>query len=85
MVVFAFGIPIPMIVAVIIWAALDLGGVFYPSSIANIGHLAGLGAGIVVGFLIRPRYKVAEKKKEKIKLDEEYFREWEKKYFNRKT
>ncbi|MBS3055005.1 MAG: rhomboid family intramembrane serine protease [Candidatus Aenigmarchaeota archaeon] len=80
MVVFAFGIPIPMIVAVIIWAALDLGGVFYPSSIANIGHLAGLGAGIVVGFLIRPRYKVAEKKKEKIKLDEEYFREWEKKY-----
>ena len=80
MLVIAFGIPIPMIVAVIIWAALDLGGVFYPSSIANIGHLAGLGAGIIVGFLLRPRYKVAEKKKEKIEFDEKYFREWEEKY-----
>jgi membrane associated rhomboid family serine protease len=80
MVVLAFGIPIPMLVAVAMWAALDLGGVFYPSSIANIGHLAGLCAGIFIGFWIRPRYKVAEKKKEKIKIDEEYFRRWEEKY-----
>lgn len=80
MVVLAFGIPIPMIVAVIFWAALDLGGVFYPSSIANIGHLAGLGTGIIIGFLIRPMYKVTEKKEKKIKLDEKYFREWEERY-----
>jgi len=80
MVVPAFGVPIPMIVAAVMWAALDLGGVFYPSSIANIGHLAGLGAGIAVGFWLRPRYKLAEKKKEKIKLDKEYFREWEEEY-----
>ena len=80
MVVLAFGIPIPMLVAVAMWAALDLGGIFYPSSIANIGHLAGLCAGIFIGFWIRPRYKVAERKKEKIKIDEEYFRRWEEKY-----
>jgi membrane associated rhomboid family serine protease len=80
MVVPAFGIPIPMIAAAVMWTALDLGGVFYPSSTANIGHLAGLGAGIAVGFWLRPRYKVIEKKKEKIKLDKEYFREWEEKY-----
>jgi len=80
MVVPAFGVPIPMVVAAVMWAALDLGGVFYPSSTANIGHLAGLGAGIVVGFWLRPRYKLAEKKKEKIKLDKEYFREWQEKY-----
>jgi len=85
MVVLAFGIPIPMIVAVILWAALDLGGVFYPSSIANIGHLAGLFAGIFIGFRLRPKYKLPEKqKKDEIKFDEEYFKEWEKKYMEGK-
>jgi len=42
--------------------------------------LAGLGAGIVVGFWVRPRYKLIDKKEEEIKLDEEYFRKWEEKY-----
>lgn len=81
MVVLAFGVPLPMIVAVILYASLDLGGVFYPSSVANIGHLAGLAAGIVYGFMLRPNYKLPEKeKKDEIKFDEEYFREWEEKY-----
>lgn len=84
MVVLAFGIPIPMIAAVILWALLDLGGVFYPSSVANIGHLAGLAAGIAMGFWIRPKYKLPEKKKEeKVKLDMEYFRKWEEKYIKK--
>jgi hypothetical protein len=30
--------------------------------------------------LIRPRYKVTEKKKRKIEFDQEYFRKWEEKY-----
>jgi len=84
MVVPAFGVPIPMIVAAVLWAVFDLGGVFYPSSIGNIGHLAGLGAGIVVGLWLRPNYKVVEKNKEKVKLDEDYFREWEEKYIKNK-
>ena len=85
MVVLAFGIPIPMVIAVALWALLDLGGAFYPSSIANIGHLAGLAGGIVIGLWLRPKYKLPEKKKEdKIKLDEEYFREWEERYIKKK-
>lgn len=85
MVVLAFGIPLPMLAAVILYAALDLAGVFYPSSIANIGHLAGLAAGIVIGFFMRPKYKLPEtQKKDEMRFDEEYFREWEKKYMERK-
>ena len=84
MVVLAFGIPIPMLAAVILWAALDLGGAFYPSSTANIGHLTGLLAGTLIGFYLRPKYKLPEKKKDEMKFDEEYFREWERKYMERK-
>jgi hypothetical protein len=85
MVVLAFGIPIPMIAAVILWALLDLAGAFYPSSVGNIGHLAGLAAGITIGLWLRPKYKLPEKKKEdKIKLDKEYFKRWEEKYIKKK-
>jgi len=85
MVVLAFGIPIPMIAAVVLWALLDLAGTFYPSSVGNIGHLAGLAAGITIGLWLRPKYKLPEKKKEdKIKLDKEYFKRWEEKYIKKK-
>jgi len=83
MVVPAFGIPIPMAAAAALWVMFDLGGIFYPSSVANIGHIGGLLAGIVIGFWLRPKYKVVDAKKEKIKLDENYFREWEEKYMKR--
>jgi len=86
MVVLALGIPLPMLAAIILYAVLDLGGAFYPSSTANIGHLAGLAAGIAYGFVLRPKYKLPEKqKKDEMKFDEEYFREWEKKYMERKN
>ena len=83
MVVPAFGIPIPMIAAVVLWALLDLVGTFYPNSVANIGHLAGLAAGIAIGFWLRPKYMLPKKKKgKKVKLDKKYLREWEEKYMN---
>ena len=85
MTVLAFGVPLPMVAAVVLWAALDLGGVFYPSDVANIGHLGGLAAGIAIGLVLRPKYKLAEKKKDEMKFDEEYFKEWEKKYIEKKN
>ena len=45
-----------MIVAGLIWLGIDLFGVFYPSSVANLAHIAGLGSGIVVGFVWRKRF-----------------------------
>lgn len=85
MVVLAFGVSIPMIAAAVLWVVIDLAGVLMPTSIANIGHLAGLSAGAVVGLWLRPKYKLPKKKKKRmIKLDEDYFRKWEKKYMEKR-
>jgi membrane associated rhomboid family serine protease len=85
MTVLAFGVPIPMIAAVALWVMLDFAGVLIPTSIANVGHLAGLSAGVVFGMWLRPKYKLPKKKKEdKVELDEEYFRKWEEKYITKK-
>ena len=56
MMVWVYGMPVPMIVAGLIWLGIDLFGVFYPSSVANLAHIAGLGSGIVVGFVWRKRF-----------------------------
>ncbi|HKZ45364.1 MAG TPA: rhomboid family intramembrane serine protease [archaeon] len=82
-VIYVLGVPMYIIIAMILYAILDLGGVFYPSSTANIGHLSALFFGVVIGLYWRKKYKITEKKKEKIKIDEEYFREWEEKYMKR--
>ena len=52
MMVWVYGMPVPMIVAGLIWLGIDLFGVFYPSSVANLAHIAGLGSGILVGFFL---------------------------------
>ncbi len=46
-------IPMPMAVAVIVWAAIDLFGILMPSNVANAAHLGGLGAGLLYGLLLR--------------------------------
>jgi uncharacterized protein len=81
MVVPAFGIPIPIVAAAAIWLLLDIGGVFYPSSVANIGHMAGLAFGIAYGFSLKRTYGLPPaRKRERIVLDEDYFRWWEETY-----
>ncbi|MCD6381706.1 MAG: rhomboid family intramembrane serine protease [Candidatus Aenigmarchaeota archaeon] len=76
LVVWVMGVPMPMLVALVIWALLDFIGIFGSDNVAHLGHLAGLGTGVVYGFLLRPKY--GEKKKPKIKiLSEDEIKKWE--------
>lgn len=79
MTVFALGVPMPLIVAAIVWGALDIIGVFYPSDIANFAHIAGLVAGLLLGltWLRNFREKYAKSKPQKVLSDKE-MDEWEK-------
>ena len=79
MTVFALGVPMPLVVAAIVWGALDIIGVFYPSGIANFAHIAGLAAGLLLGitWLRNFREKHAKSKPQKVLSDKE-MDEWEK-------
>ncbi len=79
MVVYAFGIPLPMAVASLLWALLDIGGFFYPSDIANLSHLAGLATGLVIGCKLRSRFREQKDKKERL-LTEQELNVWENRY-----
>lgn len=59
---FFFAIPMKLWVAGIIWAALDIFGIFYPSGVANIAHLIGLGVGILFGYLWKTKSKQFQRK-----------------------
>lgn len=77
MTVWVMGVPMPMIVALFFWALLDIGGVFYPSGVANIAHLAGLAIGIASGFILRTP---SQEKKEEQPLQERQLDKWEERY-----
>ncbi|OGW55109.1 MAG: hypothetical protein A2Y81_05705 [Nitrospirae bacterium RBG_13_43_8] len=81
--VLAMGVPMPMVAAIIIWAALDLFGVFYPDQTAHFGHLAGLVFGLIVGLLLRKKYKIIEKKEKKFVLTDDEFKRWEETYMGK--
>ena len=53
MVVWAFGLPMPLILAGILWAAGDVIGIFMPSNVANLAHLSGMFFGLIFGALYR--------------------------------
>ena len=70
-------VPMPMIVAIFVWAAIDLTGFFYPSGIANAAHLAGLGAGLVFGLALRKKFGEHAAKRKQYEIGNEEFRRWE--------
>ena len=63
MVVWVMGIPMPMYAAAVLWAMMDLLGMFAPSGIANAAHLAGLGTGIAAGLILKGRFRLPRKKR----------------------
>ena len=78
MVIWLYGMPMPMFIALMVWAAIDIFGIFFPSGTANIAHLAGLAAGIMFGIVNYGKYKENRPKKENIHIDENKVKEWEK-------
>jgi uncharacterized protein len=61
-VLFFFVIPMSMRTAGIIFALVDIVGIFIPMGVANIAHLVGLGCGLLYGwYLIRRKRIVHEK------------------------
>ena len=58
MTIFIYGLlPVPMIVAAILWGLLDFIGLFAPSGIAHGAHLAGMIAGVSYGFYLRMKIR----------------------------
>lgn len=53
MVVWAFGLPMPLFIAGILWAVGDAIGIFVPSNVANLAHLSGMFFGLVFGAFYR--------------------------------
>lgn len=53
MLVFPIFIPIPLWIAGIVYALLDVIGVFHPGGVGNYAHLAGLGLGLLYGLRVK--------------------------------
>lgn len=59
---FLFIVPMPLWFAGIIYALIDLFGVFFPSGVGNIAHLVGMGFGLLYGLYLRKQKKKFDKK-----------------------
>ncbi len=82
MTVWVYYIPMPMYMAAVVWAVVDMFGFIVPQGIANAGHLAGLAAGIAAGFAIRGKKTLSSgsrgNKRARAILTAEEFDKWEK-------
>ena len=72
--------PMPMIVALFVWAIGDIIGIYAPSGTANIAHLGGLFVGVAAGIYYRKQFRENKGKKEDVYIDEEKVKEWEKSF-----
>ena len=59
---FMFMIPMPLWVAGIVWAAMDIFGVFFQSGVGNGAHLIGMATGLIFGYYLKKNIKNYEKK-----------------------
>jgi membrane associated rhomboid family serine protease len=81
MIVWTYGVPMYMIVAMVLWAFLDFAGVFYPDDIAHAAHLFGMALGIASGLWMRDKYKGPGKKEIRYEVvSDRELDEWEERY-----
>ena len=71
---------LPLVVAAFIYLLLDSAGLFYPSNVANLGHIAGLMSGAIIGFILRKKFPEPKKSKKQKILSEEELDRWEDEY-----
>jgi len=81
MTVWVFNIPMPMIIAAVLWAAIGVFGIFFPSTTADAAHLFGMFFGMAYAFPLRRAFGERHERRaaEKV-LSEEEMEEWEGKY-----
>jgi len=79
MMVFAFGILMPMFIAAIIWIVGDILGVFglFNGNTGYIAHLGGVIVGIIAGILLRSLYFKRKIREDRVIIDERSIGEWE--------
>ncbi|MBI2631858.1 rhomboid family intramembrane serine protease [Candidatus Pacearchaeota archaeon] len=76
--IWAFGLPMPIFIAGILWAFLDFIGLFTPSNVGNIAHLAGMFFGLLLGLLFRRKSTSnSNNKGNRIIFNEDKIRSWE--------
>ncbi len=82
MVVWVQYIPMPMFLAGLVWLAQDLFGVFYPSGIGNLAHIAGLFIGLDAGLYWRKDFgdQIGGERREKDIHIEKKLDQWEREY-----
>ena len=80
MMVWVYSVPMPMILALLVWAAGDVLGIFVPTNTANIAHLSGLFVGVAAGLYFRKDFAEKKSKEKEVFIDEEKVREWEKNF-----
>ena len=77
MTVWAYGVPMPMIVAVFFWALFDLIGMFAPGEVAHAAHLFGMLIGIIMALFWRKLFREHTEKRRIRKIPEKIMRKWE--------
>ncbi|MFH1358832.1 MAG: rhomboid family intramembrane serine protease [archaeon] len=81
--VWAFGLMMPMFIASIIWVIADVLrtlGALGDTNIGSIAHLSGIAIGIIAGIYLRYKFPKTKSNKKQIKFNENQIRIWEDNY-----
>lgn len=82
-ILWALGVPMYAIAAAVVWALVDILTFSGGGNIAHASHLAGLVAGLCLGYALRlknPQEKGKENEKQENEITESEFNEWEERY-----
>ena len=80
MMVWAFGLPMPMFIAAALWVGAGVLGIFMPSNIGHVAHLSGIFVGFLFGIFLRLRKGKTKIKNRKMQISEPDMRHWEQRY-----
>lgn len=77
MTVWVYNLPMPMVIAGIVWVAAGVLGLFYPSTTGHIAHLSGIAIGFLFGSFWKDWTRKPEMNRGKIVFDENSLKRWE--------